>query len=672
MLTACTSEGSTSTVSPTQPTAGKPVFTTSEVAPLVAKLPQRSIAPAPTMRLANGLKPPTNKWFSGLVFGAAPSAVFPFPLSFQQTASGFSAGLPAATSTTNTVFGAAVAQVSVDLGATSALVSRYDTVSVTIEYRRGSTVLGHVTIAEGSPQVSFSAATAGTAELDSAITSTGTGRGTVTAAGRTWGVVTTQADVSGSSVSLRAGGTLVLFPVPDGASAAQTTALMSSAAPLEQVSTSYGSTSSGQQTTLAYRSTGGGKTLVVPLPHQGGSAATAGCTDLSYVTLYGTVPVCASTKIVFTTPTVPARAALDLSTLTAADRAEVGKQLTADVAAAPPFAADTYFGGKTLYRSAMLLSLARELGDKAAVATLTSRLTAQLDKWTEPGGCTTRGQECFVYDPRLKSVVGLANSFGSEVDNDHHFHYGYFLYAAGVVAQDSPKLAARWAPVMNLLAADIATHTGDESSSAFLDNRAYDPYFSHSWASGYSEFADGNNQESSSEAVNAWAGLELWAGASGDRALAGEAAWLLSNETASALAYYVNPDLSGAQFDGFSHSLVSLNWGAKRDFATWFSAAPSAIVGIQLIPMSPTSSYLASKAGGGSAHIAALSKTALAEGADQTLVDYVLMYQSLAGPDQAKAALAVARKLPAKDIDNGDSRAYLLAYILANAAGASK
>ena len=39
----------------------------------------------------------------------------------------------------------------------------------------------------------------------------------------------------------------------------------------------------------------------------------------------------------------------------------------------------------------------------------------------------------------------------------------------------------------------------------------FDPYRGHSWASGPSPFASGNNQESSSEAVAAWNGLALWA-----------------------------------------------------------------------------------------------------------------------------------------------------------------
>ncbi|AMM19661.1 hypothetical protein AX769_05290 [Frondihabitans sp. PAMC 28766] len=663
--------GSSSSSKPSAADASSTVLGDSTVAPLVKALPQKSIAPATTMQLASGLTPPTNRWFSGLVFGDTAMAVFPFPISFQETASGFAAGLPTATGTTNTLFGEAVQQVIVGIGATSQIVSRYDSVSVTLEQKAGSSVVGHTTLAEGSPLVSYVAAKSQTATLNAPVTDTSKSgsftRGTLTAAGQKWAVVTS-GSFSASGVSLASGQSLVLFPVPVGTSPGQLDTLTAAAAsPLASVRTAYKATSKGQQTSLSYLTAGRSKTLVVPLPHQGDAAASSGCQSLTYRTIYGTVPVCASTGLTFTTPTVKPTSSLDLTSISAADTATLKSQLKVDVATLPTFATDTYYGGKTLYRAAMLLQIARQLGDKTSAATLTAKLTAELDKWMQPGGCTTRGQECFVYDPKLKTVVGLVNSFGSELDNDHHFHYGYFLYAAGVVAQNTPSLAKKWAPVMNLLAADIATNTHSESGEYFPDTRMYDPYFSHSWASGYSEFADGNNQESSSEAVNAWTGLSLWAAASSDRPLAAEAAWMLSGEAASALAYYVNPSLVGSQFDGFDHSMVSLNWGGKRDYATWFSAAPSAIIGIQLIPMSPVSSYLGSARGGGAAHIQSLVKTALSAGSDATLVDYVLMYESLASPAAARSALAVAKKLLSTDIDNGDSRTYMLAYIMANA-----
>lgn len=636
-------------------------FTAAHQAALVKQLPHRSIAPATATRLAAGLVPPTNRWFSGLVFGAAPQQVFPVPLAFRLTRSGFQAAIPAATASANTIASGIPAPLVVDLHATSAVVSAYDEVSVTLSYRSGGHALGRLTLAEGSPLLSYRADRAQTVALG-APTATAGGARTVRIGDQSWAVVTRGA-VSGGSVSLHAGDSLQLVALPKGLAAADLARVVSAAAsPLTGVATSYAATGSGQRTTLRYRTASGRPTLVVPLPHQG-RAASSGCTSATFSTAYGRLPLCISGGLRFTTPTIAPTSALDLRSVSSAQRAELRQQLTEDVAARTPvFAADTYFGGKTLYRSAMLLQLAHQLGDTAAQKTLVARLTAQLDTWTQPGGCTKRGQQCFVYDPRLKTVVGLANSFGSEQDNDHHFHYGYFLYAAGVVAQYDRGAAARWAPVMDLLAADLASRSG----GAFPVTRLYDPYFSHSWASGFSPFADGNNQESSSEAVNAWTGLSLWADASGNRALGQEAAWLLSGETASALAYWLNPNLSDPAFAAYTHPMVSLNWGDKRDFATWFSAAPSSVVAIQLIPMSPVSSYLRSPAAGGSTQIRRVLAAGAAKGYDVSLGDYLLMYRSLLGGAEARAALQTARAFPASAIDNGDSRTYLLAYIMSH------
>jgi endoglucanase Acf2 len=262
-----------------------------------------------------------------------------------------------------------------------------------------------------------------------------------------------------------------------------------------------------------------------------------------------------------------------------------------------------------------------------------------------------------VYDPKAKGMVGLAASFGSDQFNDHHFHYGYFLYAASVAARYDPSLIPKIEPVVNLLAADIASPA---SSKSFPELRVFDAYAGHSWAAGYAPFADGNNQESSSEAVGAWNGLALWATVTHNPGLRTEAIWLLSSEAASAKAYWTNFDPTADVYTGFDHGVVGINWGAKRDSATWFSADANAKLGIQLIPMSPASGYL----GGDSGRIASNVTEATPHGFDVSFGDYLLMYSALTGKPGAESALATARSLPQKYIDDADSRSYLLAWIM--------
>ena len=753
LIAACTAGD----VRPDERDADAEVYPAAQVDPLIAGVPSEEVAAPPRMRLADGLVPPTSTWFAGLVFGETPQPVFPFPISFALTDTGVTAGLPRPAVSATSIVAPAVTGATLDVGSEEARVASYDEVAVTIEHLSGGAVLGRTTVAQGSPMVSYTAAVAQTDRLGTAVSGlegaaadadagagSGAGagagsRGTFEAGGSSWGVVVVGGRIDGASVELDADGSIDLVALPDGATADQIAMLLDTAAsPLVGVRTAFGTSpadgaggggdptrasSAVSTTTLGYETAAGGDTLVVPAPHQLGSgleAAGLTSTGLTYETIHGAVPLTTGSSLTFGAPALEASAELDLDSLDESDRDELRRRLRVDTALTGEFPTDTYYGGKALYRAAMLWRLAVQLGDDESAATLERLVVDQLDLWTDPDGCTVRAQQCFVYDPTVKGLVGRVPSFGSELFNDHHFHYGYLLTAAGVLGRDRPDLVARWAPVMDLVAADIGSGS---ASGAFPDHRAFDAYWSHSWASGYSPFADGNNQESSSEAVSASSGLALWAAARGDDALGAQATWMLSGEAAAALAYFVAPDLSDPALAAYDHEIVSLNWGAKRDYATWFSAEPSAIAGIQLIPLDPTSvSYLSSDAAGGAERVRAIVAEAQgpgpvapgeaapgggdaaggaaaggdaaggdaaggaaaggaaapgaagpgadAPGAAAPLGDYVLMYSALAGPDEAEEARAALADVPASAIDDGNSRTYALAYVMSAAARA--
>ena len=606
----------------------------------------------PTARLAAHLIPPTNSWFSGLVFGDAPQPVFPLPLSFALTGSGFALGVPTVTTGANTINGGYSPAIAVTNGSASSVITAYDAASVTVQQKDASGApVGSVVIAEGSPVVSYTALRDGTVSLGTRFDGSGAVK-SATVGGTGYGLITDGA-LAGTQLRLTKGQTLELFAAPTGADPTKFGEHISA---VTGVSASYRVDSAKVTTTLSYHSTG--QTMVAAMPHQqAGLVTPSHCSLGNYPSVYGTLSLCSGSTLSWTSKKVAPNGTLQLGQLSGADKAELTSQLSRDLATTTPLPTDSYFGGKALYRLANLLMLARELGDATSAATAQSKLDAALVTWTEPHGCTTRSTECFVYDPTVKGVVGLTASFGSDQFNDHHFHYGYFLYAAGIAARYEPKITSRLEPVMNLLAADIAM---PGASSNFPTRRVFDTYAGHSWASGYSPFADGNNQESSSEAVDAWNGLGLWATATGNSQLQTEATWMLSAETASAKAYWTNFDTQAPVYSGYQHSVVGINWGAKRDYSTWFSADPNAKLGIQLIPMSPASGYLA----GDSARIARNITEATPSGVNVQFGDYLLMYSALEGSRQASAALATARTLPAKFIDDADSRSYLLAWIM--------
>merc|ERR1711903_328323 len=93
--------------------------------------------------------------------------------------------------------------------------------------------------------------------------------------------------------------------------------------------------------------------------------------------------------------------------------------------------------------------------------------------------------------------------FGNGFYNDHHFHYGYFSYAAAV-ACDFAVCSKEDKERFLLLARDYASPSSDD----FVAARHKDWYLGHSWASGVCLPANpnGRNQESSSEAIAAYEG----------------------------------------------------------------------------------------------------------------------------------------------------------------------
>lgn len=633
----------------------------------VAAVPHRQVGAAPTMRLADGLLPPTNRWFSGLVFGDTAQPVFPMPLAVTVTADGVAVGLPTPVTSADAIIGAASQDVALDVGASTFEVSAYDTASVTLTLRDDAgSALGTLTLVQGVPWVSYTAA----ADQDVTVSVAFSGTvPTATVDGKVFALAT-DGTLDGDRLELKAGQSAAVVAAPQtapGDDAQETLKTLTELAldPVTGTTLAHAVADDTVSTAITYTTAGGGETAFVRMAHQQSAPAgtqTADCSLGTYATVYGTVDLCRGTTAAWTAPTLRPAGELDLSGLDEAQRAELAEQVRADIAAIPAAPSDTYFGGKALYRDTNLLVLATQLGLDDVAAPLRTQLTERLVEWSQADGCTQREARCFVYDDAVRGVVGLTPSFGSEEFNDHHFHYGYFLYAAGVLGADDPALVDQVREVMDLLAADIAAPT---TTADFPALRVFDAYAGHSWASGFSPFADGNNQESSSEAVTAWNGLGLWAQASGNDGLAGLATWLLSAEADSARAYWTDIDLDDPVLEGFDHTIASLNWGAKRDYATWFSPEPSAMLGILVLPMSPVSGYLAQDPDRIRTNLTPVVGAGSGTGYDVMFGDYLLMYSALAGPQDAADALVAARALPDSRIDDGNTRSYLLASVMA-------
>lgn len=194
----------------------------------------------------------------------------------------------------------------------------------------------------------------------------------------------------------------------------------------------------------------------------------------------------------------------------------------------------------------------------------------------------------FHYSKQKTSVIADNPEFGNENLNDHHFHYGYYIRTAAVLANfDLPFLSSIKQPIDDMVQ-DIATN--DRSSQQYPYLRNFDIYEGHSWADGAGATADGNNQESSSEAINAWYSCYLWGKIMNDSDLQKTSLFLYNSEIQSASYYWFNT--KNIYPSSYNHAIASIVWGGKVDFATWFSAEPNMIYGIQILPLTPASLYL--------------------------------------------------------------------------------
>ncbi|WP_156165481.1 glycosyl hydrolase [Demequina rhizosphaerae] len=608
-------------------------------------LPEAADAGVAT-RLADDVVPPTNRWYSALAFGDPGLPVFPKPLSFQAVDGGFAMGLTRPDAQPDAVLAPAVADLTVTVAGASGFGEVVDASPVAVTLATGPVAL---TLAQGVPVVAVSSDGGAEAELSAAFEPAGDGLATATIGATEYGIALDGASVDGTALTLDPGGTAQLFAVPEGGEAA---AFAAALGPVARGADAEYALADAATTTVTYAD----EPTVVAVP--AARAADLDCTLGTYATIDGPFSVCRASSVSWDVPLVEPSASLDLSGITGAERDAIAAAFAADAGAEPDLPADTYFGAKALYRLANLLQVADALGEDAYAEQLQGTLEEQLDLWGDPEGCAERAERCFTYDPALRGVVGLATAFGSEQFNDHHFHYGYLLYAAAVAGARDPELAERIGPVMDLVAEDIAA---PGTSDAFPLRRAFDPVAGHSWASGISPFADGNNQESSSEAALAWNAVALWADLRGDDALGGSARWMLSAESEAATRLWLAPDLTG--LDGYAHPIVAIEWGAKRDYATWFSDDPAAMLGIQVIPGQPAAAaYLGAVP---AERIVASVDEAWGQGTPGQFADYLLMYRALAGDEERAAAWAAAVDLPDSAIDDGSSRTWMLAWIAA-------
>ncbi len=247
-----------------------------------------------------------------------------------------------------------------------------------------------------------------------------------------------------------------------------------------------------------------------------------------------------------------------------------------------------YWAGKGLHRVIKLMDVAEQQGDMAARDRLLQMLKTRMEEWMSGKSSKTY----FAYNEKLGTMLAYPEQyFFAEQMNDHHFHYGYWIRAAAEIALRDPEWASKskWGGLIDKLVADIAHPVRGDKSFPFL--RVFDPYEGHSWASGVGLGDTGNNQESSSEALLAWTGLILWGEVNGDKAVRDLGVYLYTTEVQAVDHYWFN--VHGLVFPPeYKNVDSSMVFGGKYAHNTWWTDEPRQITGINMLPLTTSSTYL--------------------------------------------------------------------------------
>lgn len=283
---------------------------------------------------------------------------------------------------------------------------------------------------------------------------------------------------------------------------------------------------------------------------------------------------------------------------------------------------DIYSQGKHLARLARTIVIGDELYERDNVRyasvqgtvqtmrdSLKIYLGAYLDgKATLLPTVTPSNRDSLMYDTKYGGLIASRSwdslnlnngiDFGSALYNDHHFHYGYILYTAAAIAKQDPGWFTANGNHYQNRVMDLIRDIGNPSrgDGHYALNRYKDWFDGNSWANGLVPYGGGKNQESSSEAVNAWYGMYLFGLAMGNNDIKNTGALFLQQEIRAAKKYYhirlpqVNPVYPSYYTNNY-HIVTNL-YQNGIDAHTFFLTTNYTIHGIQVVPVTPVSEQL--------------------------------------------------------------------------------
>lgn len=203
-----------------------------------------------------------------------------------------------------------------------------------------------------------------------------------------------------------------------------------------------------------------------------------------------------------------------------------------------------YFSGKALSKFAVLVYTVQEMCGEPDLARLgLGQLKIAFARFV-----TNQQVHPLVYESAWKGVVSsgayttgdAGQDFGNSLYNDHHFHFGYFIHAAAIIAYLDPQwleLNKEW---VNMLVRDAANPSSTDPYFPF--SRMFDWYHGHSWAKGVFESADSKDEESSSEDAFFAYALKMWGRVTGDRSMEARGNLMLAVLARTLRSYFLMQD----------------------------------------------------------------------------------------------------------------------------------
>ncbi|KAI4207159.1 MAG: hypothetical protein LQ346_000737 [Caloplaca aetnensis] len=258
-----------------------------------------------------------------------------------------------------------------------------------------------------------------------------------------------------------------------------------------------------------------------------------------------------------------------------------------------------YFSGKALSKFAALIYAVHEMCGEPDLA----RLGLGQLKIAFARFATNQQIHPLVYDSAWKGVVSsgayttgdAVQDFGNTYYNDHHFHYGYFIHAAAVIAYLDPQwlqLNKEW---VNMLVRDAANPSSSDPYFPF--SRMFDWYHGHSWAKGLFESADSKDEESSSEDAFFAYAIKMWGRVTGDRSMEARGNLILSILARTLRNYFLMQEGNPNHPPEFvANKVTGVLFENKVDATTYFGTNLEYVHGIHMLPLLPFAGLTRSRA----------------------------------------------------------------------------